>query len=107
MRRDLVAKLFDGENGFIPAVAGNKKFGLQLGSAAGREVHAEMRQPLVPGAGDAQLFGAILRRMPGQRMKFPGSELRSKKFRREFERRSRARRGALSRPEWPGGFANR
>ena len=48
MRANLVAKLFNRENRFISSIARDKVFRLQLGSAAGSEVHAEMRQPLVP-----------------------------------------------------------
>ncbi len=39
MRRDAVAELFDGEDGGVGAVEGDKVFGLQFGSARGGEVH--------------------------------------------------------------------
>ena len=85
MRPDLVAKFFDREDGFISPVARNEIFGLQLSPATGREVHAEMRQPFIPGAGDTHLFSAIFRRVVSQRMELSGRELRAVKFRREFE----------------------
>ncbi len=54
---DVVAELLDGEHGLIAAVAGDEVLGLDLLAAAGGEVHAEVGHALVPGAGDAHLFG--------------------------------------------------
>ena len=85
MRSHLVPKLFDRENGFVPAVARNKIFGLQLGATAGRELHTEMRQSLMPGAGNTHLLSTTFRRMPRHRVKLLGCKLRPIKLRRELE----------------------
>jgi len=72
MRGDAVAELFDGEDGLPGAVAGDEVFGLQLGSAAGGEVHFEVREALVPGAGDAHLFGAVFGGVAGEGVEVAG-----------------------------------
>ena len=59
MRGDLVAKFFDGEDGFDRVAARDEIFGLEFVAGAGSEAHFEMRQALVPGAGDAHLLGAV------------------------------------------------
>ena len=66
--RDLVAKLFDGEDGLITLGAGDEVFGLQLGAAGGREVHAEVGQAFVPRAGNAHLLGAGSGVVAGERV---------------------------------------
>jgi len=53
MRSDAAADLFDGENGFVGAVAGDEVFGLEFGATAGSEVHFEVGETLVPGARNA------------------------------------------------------
>src|ERR1700722_8548659 len=69
MRRDAIAQLLDSRDRFPGMVARDEVFRLQLAAARWREVHAEVRQPLVPGAGDSLLLGAIDRIMPEDRMK--------------------------------------
>lgn len=58
MRRYVVAQLFDGEDGFESVMERNEVLGLQLIAAAGREVHAEVGQAFIPGAGNAHLLRA-------------------------------------------------
>src|ERR1700675_852881 len=81
MRSYVVAKLFDGQDGFVAPVAGDNVLGLQLGSAARRKADAEVRQPVIPGTGNAQLFGAALRRMARQRVKLLRRRLSPEHFR--------------------------
>src|SRR5580704_15645369 len=69
MRSHVVAKLFDRQDGFVTPVPGDNVLRLQLGPAARRKADAEVRQPVVPGTGNAQLFGATLRRMARERVK--------------------------------------
>ncbi len=65
MGSHVVSKLFDRQYGLVSPLPGDQVLGLQFGPAAGREVDAEVRQPFIPGTGNAQLFGATFRRMPG------------------------------------------
>src|SRR5580704_10815791 len=69
MRRDAIAELLDRGDRLPCAIAADEVFRLQLAAARGREVHAEVRQPLVPRAGDSLLLGAVDRIMPDDRMK--------------------------------------
>lgn len=55
---DLVTEGFDGADGGVGVVERDEVFGLEFLAAGGGEVHAEVGQALVPGAGDAELFGA-------------------------------------------------
>lgn len=69
---DVVAELFDGEDGLVGVVAGDEVFGLEFGSAAGRKVHFEVGEALVPGAGNAELIGTVFGGVSGERVKFLG-----------------------------------
>ena len=73
----MVAELFDGEDGLVGAVAGDEVFGLEFGSARGGEVHAEVGEALVPGAGDALLLGAVFGGVSGEGVEFLGGEFGS------------------------------
>src|SRR5258708_4950903 len=82
VRRYLVAKLFQSKDGRVSSRARNEVLCLQLSAAAGCEVHAEVRQALIPRAGDAHLFGAVLCRVSGKRVQFVGCDLRPEALRR-------------------------
>src|SRR5271156_1991025 len=69
MRSHVVAKLFDRQDSFVSPVPGDQVLGLKLGPAARRKADAEVRQPVIPGTGNTQLFGATLRRMVRKRVK--------------------------------------
>src|SRR5436305_864864 len=86
MRGYVISQFFDCENGFIGILARNKIFRLQFLAAAGHEVHAEVGQALIPGAGNSFLFRAVFRRVPGQWVKFSRGELGSEEFRRWLRR---------------------
>ena len=66
VRRNVVAELFDGEDGLVGVVAGDEVFGLELGSAAGGEVHFEVGEAFVPRARDAELVGAVFGGVSGE-----------------------------------------
>ncbi len=67
---DAVAELLDGEDGLVGVVAGDEVFGLDFGAAAGSEVQLEVGKALVPGAGDAELFGAAFGGVAGDGVEF-------------------------------------
>ena len=75
MGSHLVPQLLHRQYCLVTLFPRNQVLGLELGPAAGREIDAEMRQPLVPRAGNPQLFRTAFRRMSGKRMEFPGSQL--------------------------------
>jgi hypothetical protein len=75
MRSDMVSKLFDRQNGFVSSIPGDQILRLQFSPAAGREVDAEVRQPFIPGTGNAQLFGTTFGGMPRYRVESPGCKL--------------------------------
>lgn len=54
-----VAEAVDGFKRSDGVTKRDEVFGLQFLATAGREIHFEMRQPFVPGAGHAHLIGAI------------------------------------------------
>lgn len=58
-RGDVVAELLDGEDGWEGVLAGDEVFGLDFGAGGGGEVHFEVGEALEPGAGDAELVGAV------------------------------------------------
>lgn len=67
---DAVAELLDGEDGFVGVLAGDEVLGLDFGAAAGSEVELEVGKALVPGAGDAELFGAAFGGVAGDGVEF-------------------------------------
>src|SRR5579863_5148213 len=84
MRSHVLAKLFDCQDGFVTPVPGDEVLRLQLGPAARRKADAEVREPVKPRTGDTQLFGATLRRMARERVKFFRCQLSPEQFRSKF-----------------------
>jgi hypothetical protein len=83
VRGDAVPELLDGEDGFVGAVAGDEVLGLELGAAAGSEVQLEVREALVPWAGDAELFGAGFGVVVDDGVELAGGSLGAKELRGE------------------------
>ena len=88
--RDVVAQLLDGQNRLVAAAEGNEILGLQLSAAGRREVHAEVRQALIPRAGNDLLLGTTLRIMPGQRVELLRGELGAEEILRPVVERARS-----------------
>src|SRR4028119_512890 len=62
-------------------LAGHKILALQLLAAAGRELHTEVRQSLVPGARNTQLPRTIFHRHALNRVELPGRGSSLEEFR--------------------------
>ena len=72
VRGDVVADLLDGGDGVGAVAEGDEVLGLELLAAGGGEVHAEVGEALEPGAGDAELLGAVFGREAGERVEALG-----------------------------------
>src|ERR1700690_822427 len=80
MRTDLVAQSFNRQNCFDRVLPGHKIFRLQLFTSAWGEAHSKVRQPLVPGAGYAQLFRTVFGGKFSNGVQIPGSSFRPEEF---------------------------
>ena len=67
-RGEPVADASSASSASARAAAAMQVFGLELGAGARGVVHPEMRHPLVPRPGDAELLGAGRRRHPADRV---------------------------------------
>ena len=81
MRSHLIAQTLDRQNRVKGVTPGHEVFRLELFAGAGSEAHAEVGQPLVPGAGHSHLLGAVLGGELGNGVKISGRELRAEEFR--------------------------
>ena len=67
----------DGENGLVAVAPGNEVLSLDLSTAAWGEVHTEVWEALVPGAGNAHLLRAWLGVMASNRVQLVFCRCRS------------------------------
>src|SRR5258705_8938505 len=72
MRRDLVAKLLDSNDGRIGFFARHEVLRLEFRSTARRKVHAKVGEPFVPRSRYTHLFSAVFCRVTGKRMQIAG-----------------------------------
>jgi hypothetical protein len=77
---DLVAQPFYRQNRVNGVAPRLEVFRLKFLAGTRREAHAEVRKPLVPGAGHTHLLGAVLGRKLGNRVKVSGRQLRAEEL---------------------------
>ena len=82
----LVAQLFNGEDGRVTMFEGHEIFSLQFAAARWSEVHLEVRQALVPRAGDALLISAAFCGVAGDGVQFFLGECGAEELRRPMIR---------------------
>lgn len=73
---DLAVKRFDGGDCVEGVLAGDEVLCLELSATRGSEVHLEVWEALVPGAGDVHLRGAVDRVEGGDRVEILSREFR-------------------------------
>ena len=79
MWRYQIAQPLHGQNSVDRVASGNKVFRLQLLATTGRESHAEVGHPFVPGAGYTHLLSAVFGGEFGNWVQIFGREGRSEK----------------------------
>src|ERR1035437_4911443 len=85
MRSHLTAQTLYSQNRVDGVAARHAVFRLQFFAGARREAHAEVRQAVVPRAGDAHLLRAVRGREFGDRVQVPRRQFSSEKLRRRVE----------------------